>query len=91
MALTDAVKYANITADTAVKSGAGTFYGFIVNSHTSGTLKVWDNTSAATTVLMNTYTFAAGSSEHLFPMGISFNTGLYADIGGTVDITILYR
>jgi hypothetical protein len=83
-------KYSNITADTTVKTGAGTIYGIIVNSHTSGTLKIWDNTASSGTVVMNTYTFASGSQYLSFPNGISFYTGLRADIGGTVDLTILY-
>lgn len=41
-------------------------------------------------VLANTYTFAAGSSEHIFPQGISFTTGLLAVIAGTAaDVTLL--
>lgn len=90
MALIDNVKYTNGTASALIKTGAGAFYGVIVNSHTSGTLKFWDNTSAASTVLMNTYTFPAGSGMYVFPAGISFNTGLYATVGGTIDYTILY-
>lgn len=83
--------YTNITADTLIKTGAGRFFGFIVNSHISGTLKMWDSTSAATTVLMNTYTFPSGSSAVIFPVGVEFTTGLYADIVGTVDITIIWK
>lgn len=83
-------KYANITSDTLLKTGAGKVAGFIINSHTSGALKLWDNTSAATTVLMNTYTFPSGSSVVSFPMPICFNTGLYADITNTVDLTIIF-
>lgn len=85
------MSYKNITADTLIKTGFGKVAGFVVNSHTSGTLKLWDNTSAATTVLTNTYTFPAGSQVVSFPEPISFNTGLYADIGGTVDLTIIYQ
>ena len=83
-------KYSNISASAAVKSGGGTVYGFIVNSHSSGTLKLWDNTAGSGTVIMNTYTFPTGSSVVTLPMGVSFYTGLYATIGGTADITILY-
>lgn len=83
--------YANISADTLIKTGPGRFFGFIVNSHSSGTLKVWDNTSGATTILLNTITFAAGPQSWVFPVGIEFGVGLYADIGGTIDVTILYK
>lgn len=84
-------KYKNITASALLKTGAGTVSGFIVNSNTSGTLKLWDNTSAATTVITNTYTFPAGSSVVKFPDEITFTTGLYATIGGTADVTIVYK
>ena len=90
MASVDNVKYTNIAASTLIKTGAGALHGIIVNSHTSGTLKLWDNTSAASTVLLNTITFAAGPNFVTLPMGVSFNTGLYATIGGTADITILW-
>jgi hypothetical protein len=84
------MKYTNLTASALIKTGFGKVAGFIVNSHTSGTLKLWDNTSAATTVIMNTYTFASGSQVVRFPEPVSFNTGLYATIGGTADVTILW-
>lgn len=86
----DSVKYLNGTTSQAVKSSKGSFYGVIVNSHTSGTLKFWDNTSGSGTVLLNTFTFPAGSGMYTFPRGISFNTGLFATVGGTIDYTILY-
>jgi len=85
------VQYLNGTTSQLVKTGAGRFYGFIVNSHTSGTIKFWDNTSAATTVLTNTITLAAGPQQWVFPVGINFATGLFVTIGGTIDYTILYK
>ena len=82
--------YVNLSASALVKTGAGQVYGIIVNSHTSGTLKLWDNTSAATTVLCNTITFAAG--ERWIPLfGMTFGTGLYCTLSGTIDCTIAYR
>lgn len=90
MAQVDNCKYSNISASAAVKSAAGTLYGIVVNSHTIGTLKLWDNTAGSGTVIFNTITFASGPNFINFPQGISFNTGLYATIGGTADITILY-
>lgn len=82
--------YSNISASALVKTGYGNVVGVIINSHTNGTLKLWDNTSAATTVLCNTITF--GSSERFIPLfGAKFLTGLFATIGGTADITIVYN
>lgn len=83
-------KYKNITASELIKTGAGTISGIIVNSHTSGTVKLWDNTSAATTVICNTITFPAGSGFYKMPADISFTTGLYVTVGGTLDCTIVY-
>lgn len=83
--------YANITSDTLIKTGAGRFWGFIVNSHTSGTVKVWDNTSAASVVILNTITLAAGPAMWVSPVAIEFITGLFVDIGGTIDLTVLYK
>jgi len=87
----DNSKYTNLSASASIKAGAGTFYGVIVNSHTSGTLKLWDALTATGTVIQNTYTFPAGSQVITFPQGISFYTGLFATIGGTADITILWK
>lgn len=82
--------YKNITASSLIKTGHGSIVGVLINSHTSGTLKLWDNTSAATTVLCETMSFAVG--ERFIPLyDVAFNTGLYATIGGTANITIIYK
>lgn len=82
--------YANLTASALVKTGQGVVTGVVVNSHTAGTLKLWDNTSAATTVIFNTITF--GAAERFIPFyGAKFTTGLFATIGGAADITIIYN
>ena len=86
----DNATYTNITASALIKTGAGVLKGIVVNSHTSGTLKLWDNTSAATTVIFNTITFAAGPNFISLP-AVEFSTGLYATIGGTADITLLWK
>lgn len=82
-------KYKNLTASGLVKTGSGKIAGIVVNSHTSGTIKVWDNTSAATTVLFNTMTL--GASERFIPLyDANFTTGCYVTIGGTADITVIF-
>lgn len=86
----DNATYTNLSASALIKTGAGVIKGIVVNSNTAGTLKLWDNTSAATTVIFNTYTFAAGSSVINLP-AVEFSTGLFATIGGTADITILWK
>lgn len=76
-----------VTADVLVYTGPGLVVGIIVCSHTSGSIKLYDNTAASGTVLLPTYTYATGSqSIPLF--GIKFGTAVYADITGTQDIII---
>lgn len=82
-------KYTNGTTSQAIRSTAGLLYGIIVNSHSSGTLKLWDNTTATGSVIMNTFSFPAGSGVYMFPTPIEFYTGLFATVGGTLDYTIL--
>lgn len=77
--------YTNLTASALVKTGFGRLKGMYVNSTSAGTIKFWDNTSAATPVINNTITPAVGYHN----LGnVSFNTGLYATIGGTLDVTL---
>lgn len=84
-------KYTNLSESAQIKATKGLVYGFIVNSHTSGKLKLWDNTAGSGTVLMNEFTFPSGSGVYTFPAPIDFNTGLYATISGTADITIIWK
>ncbi len=85
------VSYLNGSTSQVVKNGTGRFFGFVVNSHSSGTVKIWDNTSAAGTVILNTITFAAGPASWVLPVAVNFTTGLYITVGGTIDYTILYK
>lgn len=82
--------YTNRTASALLVTGPGNIQGVVVNSHTSGTLKFWDNTSAATTVIFNTITL--GATERWIPLfGAKFTVGCYLTIGGTADVTIIYN
>lgn len=83
--------YKNISASAQVKAGVGKVYGVLVNSNSSGTLKLWDALTATGNVIMNTYTFPTGSSVIGFPEPINFTVGLFATIAGTGDITVLYN
>jgi len=81
-------KYTNLSASALIATGPGVIVGVVVNSHTSGTLKFWDNTSAATTVIFNTITLAAG--ERWIPLfGAKFTVGCYLTVGGTADVTVI--
>lgn len=89
-AIHDYGKYVNLSASALIETGPGTLQGVVVNSHTSGTLKFWDNTSAATTVIFNTITL--GATERWIPLfGAKFTTGCFLTIGGTADVTVIYN
>ena len=79
-------KVLNGTTSQLVHTGRGDLVGIHVNSTSSGTVKFWDNTSAAGTVIINTYTVTAGWNAMPFP----FATGLYITVGGTIDYSITY-
>lgn len=87
--LNSQVRYKNMSASALVKSGQGRINGIFVATTSSGTFKVWDNTSAATTILINTTTPAAASMI-LLP-DVRFETGLYITIANTLDITVFYQ
>ena len=79
--------YKNMTATGAVKSVFGRLKGMYVNSTSAGTIKLWGNTSAAGAVINNTITPAVGYHD----LGdVSFTVGLFATIGGTLDVTLYY-
>lgn len=83
----EATTYLNMTASALVRTGAGILVGMYVNSTSSGTIKFWDQTSAAVPVMNNTITPAIGYHN----LGsTAFATGLYATIGGTLDVTLYY-
>ncbi len=83
-----ASKYINLTASALVKTGDGVLKGMYVNSTTAGTIKLWDQTSAAIPVINNTITPAIGYHD----LGsVAFTNGLYATIGGTLDVTLHYE
>jgi hypothetical protein len=80
-------KFKNLTASSLVHTGFGRLVGMYVNSTTSGTIKFYDNTAASGTVINNTITPAVGYHN----LGeAAFSTGLYASIGGTLDVTLYF-
>lgn len=86
-AVAEGDSFTNLSADAAVKSGPGVLVGFICNSSSSGTLTLYDNTAASGTKIINGLSCTAGQ---FYPAPCRFNNGLYADVGGTVDLTFFY-
>lgn len=86
--MADFMKAQNVTASGLIKTGAGRIKGIFVASASSGTIKLWQNTAGSGTVLVNTFSVAAGTWYSLGDM--AFSTGLFITIGGTVDCTVAY-
>lgn len=82
--------YTNLTASAQIKAGTGQVYGVIVNSHTTGSMKLWNALTATGAVIVNTYTYPTGSSVIMFPEPINFTVGLFATLTGTQDVTFLW-
>jgi hypothetical protein len=80
-------EYSNQTASALIKTGDGHLIGIFVNSGTP-TIKVWDNTSAATTTIFNTFQAVAAT---WYPLPAHFKTGCYVTLAGTCDITAIYK
>lgn len=73
----------SINASGQVVIGPGALGGIFVSAASATpTIKLWDNTSAAGTVLLDTFTPVAGTSYYFPP--IAFNVGCYITISGTV-------
>lgn len=80
-----------LTTSGQVKASAGLVYGITVSSNTSGSIKLWDNPAATGTVLLDTYTYASGSSTIIFPAALNFYTACFATLTGTQSIKIHYN
>lgn len=80
--------YLRRTASGVVINQTAILVGMYVNSTSSGTIKLWDNASAGSgTVINETITPAVGYHD----LGsCRASNGVYATIGGTIDITFYY-
>lgn len=75
-----------LSASGSAKTGAGVLGGILVGTSTSLTIKVWDNTSAAGTVIVETT--AALTAGQFLRIPAAFSTGCFVTIGGTGTITV---
>ena len=80
--------YENISASTLVYTGPCQLMGiFVASASSTPTIKVWDQTSAAAPILVNTFTPNPGT---YYPIPGSCVNGIYVSISGTVDCTVFY-
>ena len=86
------VSYATVTqaAASTVKTGPSKLVGIVVTASTSGTVTVYDNTSATGTVLFTKSSLAVGDVIHFGGVSIAAKSGLHVVVGGTGTVNVLY-
>jgi hypothetical protein len=78
----------SMSADTSVKVGQGFLAAVIVTASASGVIRLYDNTAASGTVILDQIAVYPGDS---FNLPVEFKTGLFFDlVSGTATVTILY-
>lgn len=80
-----------LTASGVIKAAPGTLRKLVINSHSSGVIRLWNNASAASgTAFGGAMTLAAG--ERTVEVGPAyFTTGIFLEIvSGSANITPLY-
>lgn len=85
--VTESCQYNNISVSTLIRTGPGQLLGIFVASTSAGTIKVWDQSSAAAPILINTFTPVAAT---FYPIPACFVNGLFITIAGTVDCTVFW-
>lgn len=86
-------QYANVTQSQLVKLGAGKVYGAIVNSHTSGTMKLYDGVDdTAGAFATSTFTVSSGLPPAVHAVNVLTSDTTNVTDGDTVTIgAIVYR
>lgn len=80
-------RFVNTNTTSILKYGAGTLQR-IINCDNLGSITIYDNTSAAGTVIATIDTAKALGS---IDMGVSFSTGLTLVTGGGAKVTVVYE
>jgi hypothetical protein len=81
---------APLSASGLVKTGQGIVASIFVSSGTAVTVKVWDNTSAAGTVILETT--AAITPPLNIPLQAAFSTGCFVTLAGTAPtVSVMYQ
>ena len=87
--------FKNISASTLIDTGFGNVQAIVINSHSSGIIKIWDSLTASGTVMFDQMTLStvATTGERWIPLfGAEFVTGLYIQlVSGTANLTVIWN
>ena len=79
------------TATGQIKTGAGYYYGYIVTTVIGATgVTIYDNTSAAGTVIEVIPALTAAGTKAILPLPIPIATGILAAFGSTGTVLFVY-
>lgn len=84
----EAYGYKTLSASGQVATGPGVLKGFYVGTSTALTVKIWDNTAASGSVILETTATLTAGTFHEIPAG--FANGLFFTLGGTGTITVFF-
>jgi hypothetical protein len=87
----DTARYTQVTQAAAATLGGRELYGLVVVASSAGTITIYDNTSAAGTVLFTKTALTVGEVIHFGGNGIRALNGLHVVCGGTATVNVLYR
>lgn len=78
----------SVSADTTIKTGPGVVARVIVTASAAGVIRLYDNTAASGTVVLDQMSVVAGQEIELF---VEFDTGLFFDlVSGTATVTVIF-
>ncbi len=81
----------NKTADAQIKSNSGTVWGAqLKGGADTATLVLYDGTDATGKKIAELSAGAGVLSHITFPAGVSFSTGLWADVSGTTPAYVAW-
>jgi len=80
--------YTQTSSTGTIRSGRGFLRHILVSSTSSGTIKIYDNTAASGTVILETFTPTAGQTLDFG--NLLFETGLHIVVANTIEFTVVY-
>lgn len=80
--------YISTATTTTVKTGRGNLARIVISETAAGTITIYDNTSAAGTILA---VFKASVVEGSYEIGCRFQTGLTVVTGGASKVSVIWE